>query len=352
MGMPVNMQKRLRLAARVLLKGEPQTKKRGDIPPITLEEVQEAKSFFPLEKFFIFGHARSGTTLLTRLVRLHPHVHCNYQGHFFTRAPLLEGLVADEQVELWLARRSNRWNRGGDLSPVVLRAVSDYIMERDARLVGKDKPGCTVGDKSPNSLLNGEAVGLLVKTYPDAHLVFIVRDGRDAVVSHRFQAFVDRSHHLSKESKAIRQDFIQDPEPYLAGQRSIFPEVELRRAATGWMDNLTETDGKARELLDGQYLHLRYEDLLAQPSEEMSRLWAFLGVDATFPGFNEALQEELGENPDADWQQEKAADIASSLNKGKRGSWRNLFTPRDRHIFKEVAGETLVAWGYEKDLNW
>lgn len=350
--MPVNLQKRLQLAARVLLIGEPQTKKRDDIPAITPEEVLEAKSFFPLDKFFIFGHARSGTTLLTRLVRMHPHVHCNYQGHFFTRAPLLEGLVADEQVEMWLARRSNRWNRGGDLSPVLLRAVSDYIMERDARLVGKGNPGCTVGDKSPNSLLNGEAVQLLVKTYPDARLVFIVRDGRDAVVSHRFQAFVDRPHHLSKESRAIRQDFIQDPEPYLAGQRSIFPEKELRQAARGWVDNLVETDGKARELLDDQYIHLRYEDLLARPSDEMSRLWAFLGVDGAFPGLNEALQAELGENPDADWQKEKAADIASSLIKGKRGSWHNLFTSTDRQIFKDVAGETLIAWGYEKDLNW
>lgn len=350
--MPVNIQQRLRLAARALVKGEPQIHHRDRIPAITPEEVQEAKSFFPLEKFFIFGHARSGTTLLTRLVRLHPQVHCNYQAHFFTRAPLLEGLVADKQVEMWLARRSNRWNRGGDLSPVVLRTVSDYIMERDARRVGKGNPGCKVGDKSPNSLLNGEAVHLLVKVYPDARLVFIVRDGRDALVSHRFQAFVDRPHHLSKESRAIRQDYIKDPKPYLEGQRSIFPERELRQAAEGWVDNLVGTDCQGRELLKEQYLHLRYEDLLAEPSNTMSRLWDFLGVDRTFPGLSAALQTELGENPDADWQQEKAADIASSLVKGKRGSWRNLFTARDRQIFKEVAGETLVAWGYEEDLDW
>ncbi len=350
--MPVNIQQRLRLAARALLKGEPPIHNRGHIPAITPEEVREAKSFFPLGKFFIFGHARSGTTLLTRLVRLHPQVHCNYQAHFFTRAPLLEALVVDKNVEMWLARRSNRWNRGSDLSPVVLRAVSDYIMERDARRVGKDNHGCLVGDKSPNSLLNGEAVHLLVKVYPDARLVFIVRDGRDAVVSHRFQAFVDRPQHLSKEGRAIRQDFIQNPEPFLAGRRSIFTEKELRQAAKGWVDNLVETDQEARELLDEQYFYLRYENLLARPSDEMSRLWAFLGVDSTVPGLSEALQVELGENPDADWQRQKAADIASSLNKGKRGSWHNLFTPRDRQIFKDVAGETLIHWGYEQDLDW
>ena len=80
-----------------------------------------------MPKFFIFGHARSGTTLLARLVRLHPEVHCNWQAHFFTRPPLLRGMLSDPQVSAWLSRKSNRWNRGEDLSLVVLRAAADFI---------------------------------------------------------------------------------------------------------------------------------------------------------------------------------------------------------------------------------
>jgi len=76
---------RIKSAARILLKGEPKKKSRNAIPAITREEVDEVKQFFPREKFFILGHARSGTTLLMRLSRLHPDVHCNYQAHFFTR---------------------------------------------------------------------------------------------------------------------------------------------------------------------------------------------------------------------------------------------------------------------------
>ena len=78
---------RVKKSARILLKGEAKRKNRNPIPAITLEEVAEIKQFFPREKFFIFGHARSGTTLLVRLARLHPEVHCNYQAHFFTRKP-------------------------------------------------------------------------------------------------------------------------------------------------------------------------------------------------------------------------------------------------------------------------
>ena len=339
---------RLKLAGRALLKGQPPPRLRRQVPTITPEEVAEARAFFPLEKFFIFGHARSGTTLLTRLVRVHPRVHCNYQAHFFTRLPLLEALVADEQVGMWLSRRSNRWNQGRDLSPLVLRAAADFIMERDARRAGKGHPGCIVGDKSPNSLLDGDAVRQMVKVYPDARLVFIVRDGRDAALSHRFQAFIDRPQHLSAGDLRLREEFIRDATPFVSGQRSIFTESGLAQAARGWAHNVVETDKAARELLPGSYHSLRYEDLLASPWESMSALWAFLGADITAPGLKEALEAELTQNPDADWQQEKATDIASALTKGQRGTWRELFTPRDWQIFAEIAGETLAAWGYER----
>jgi len=51
-------------------------------------------------------------------------------------------------------------------------------------------------------------------------------------------------------------------------------------------------------------------------------------------------------------EQAEMAEIAGSLTKGQRGTWQELFTPRDRQIFKEIAGQTLIQWGYEKDLDW
>lgn len=343
---------RFRLAYQLLTKGEGLRGSRREVPSLTPEEVAEARQFFPLDKFFIFGHARSGTTLLTRLVRLHPKVHCNYQAHFFTRPPLLEALVTDEQVGQWLSRRSNRWNLGRDLSPLVLRAAADFIMERDARRVGKAEPGCMVGDKSPNSLLDDEAVRLMLKIYPDARLVFIVRDGRDALVSHRFQAFIDRQEYISTEDQRIRDAYIRNPAGFLSGQRSIFTAKGLRSSAQGWAHNVTATHQVASQSLGERYLPLRYEDLLAQPWAQMTRLWAFLGVEPSTAGLQEALEVEMQQNPDADWQQQKDASIASSLSKGQRGTWRELLTPSDRLIIKETAGQALIDWGYESNLDW
>ncbi|MEA3351625.1 MAG: sulfotransferase [Chloroflexota bacterium] len=333
---------RLILTARVALTGRVSLANRDEIPAITPEEVGEAKAFFPLDKFFVFGHARSGTTLLTRLIRRHPDVHCNYQGHFFTREPTMQGLVDRHDVEAWFTRHSNRWNRGRDLSPVVLRAAIDFIMEREARPLGVS----VVGDKSPNSLLNGEAVRLMHKLYPDGKLIFIVRDGRDAAVSHRFQTFIDATQHLTRRDWAIRAAFKRKSDPFMRGERSIFTKRGIRTAAEGWAANVTETDRLGREIYGGQYLSLRYEDLLASPWEQMCRLWELLNVDVARQDLRALLDAELDRNPDAKWQQHKAGDLVEPLQKGKTGSWRELFTPRDRDVFDEIAGDALAAWGY------
>jgi hypothetical protein len=318
------------------------------IPSISLPEIEEVRSFFPLEKFFIFGHARSGTTLLTRLIRLHKDVHCNYQGHFFTRYPTIEALVNNPDIESWFTRRSNRWNQGKDLSPVVLRAVVDFVMEREARPLGVK----VVGDKSPNSLLNGDAVKNLHKIFPDGKLIFIVRDGRDAVVSHRFQTFIDAAHHLTSEDIAIRSEFKHDPTPFLKGKRSIFSSSGIRNAAAGWVKNVSETDHYARDLFDGNYRVVRYEDLLNNPWKVLRDLWVFLGVGMDDPDLKDRVIGELANNPDKTWQQKKAGDLISPIQKGKTGTWRELFSKRDKAVFKEIAGSILIAWGYEEDMNW
>jgi hypothetical protein len=342
------MLSRLKSAARILLKGDSKKKKRDLIPNITSAEVAEIRQFFSREKFFIFGHARSGTTLLMRLARLHPEVHCNYQAHFFTRQPLLKSLVNTPEAEEWLGRKSNRWNEGGDLSALVLRASADFILERDAAREGK----MIVGDKSPSSTIHGQSVRDMNAVYPDAKLVYIVRDGRDVLISERFRNFVEESKFLSSEDKRIIEDLRRDQEQFTNGTRSIFTEAVIRRMAKGWAANLKEIESEGRRLYGDQYLGMRYEDLLARPFEEMSRLWKFLGVKSVDALLVEQIKAEMSSNPDEQWQAERNEGIASFLPKGQAGNWSRLFTQKDKAIFREVAGEMLIKWGYEKNNDW
>lgn len=344
--MSLKLIRRIKFATLLILKGSiPSLAGREGIPSISDGEVQEIKLFFPLEKFFIFGHARSGTTLLARLIRAHPEIHCNWQAHFFTRPPFLDALIENPEVRAWLSRRSNRWNQGIDLSPLVLRSVCDLMLEREARQMGKR----IVGDKSPNSLVHGEAVRRMVRIYPDARLIYIVRDGRDAALSHRFQSFIDSTQHLSRKDLNLRSEFIRNPTPFLRGQRSVFTPKGIQRAAQEWTRNIQETDQAGREIYGEKYLSLRFEDLTTDPWREIRRLWGFLGANLELPNLQEALEREFSQNPDAEWQQQKANEIAQPLQKGKSGAWRDMFTPYDRQVFRDIAGNTLQGWGYSLD---
>lgn len=339
---------RFRSAARILIKGDPRKNKRNPIPAITAEEVAEIKQFFPREKFFIFGHARSGTTLLMRLARLHPEVHCNYQAHFFTRQPLLKSLVNTSEAEEWLTRKSNRWNQGRDLSALVLRSAADFILERDAAREGK----MIVGDKSPSSTIHGQAVRDMHTIYPDARLVYIVRDGRDVLISERFRNFVEESRFLNAEDKRIIEELRKDQTLFTNGTRSIFTESFIRRVAKGWAANLKETEDEGRRLFGDHYFGMRYEDLLSISFDEMTRLWNFLGVKNVHESLEEEIKAEMSSNPDEKWQAKRNEGIASFLPKGQAGNWSRLFTEKDKSVFKEVAGEMLVRWKYESNQQW
>src|ERR1051325_4584972 len=210
-----------------------------------------------------------------RLARLHPEVHCNYQAHFFTRQSLLKSLVNTPETEEWLTRKSNRWNQGRDLSPLILRAAADFMMERDAVREGK----MIVGDKSPSSTIHGQAVRDLHSIYPDAKLIYIVRDGRDVLISERFRNLVEESKFLSREDKRIVNELRKDQSQFTNGTRSIFTETFIRRVTKGWVQNLQETEDEGRKLFGERYFSIRYEDLLTNPFIEMTKLWRFLKVD-------------------------------------------------------------------------
>lgn len=344
----MNLSQRLKAAARILLGRSSRTHRREPIPALTAEEVAEFHRFFPRPKFFVFGHARSGTTLLMRLLRLHAEVHCDYQAHFFTRRPLLKSLVDSPEAEEWLRRKSNRWNHGKDLSPIVLRAAAEYIMERDAQRLGKR----IVGDKSPSSTIHGQSVRDLHDIFPDAALVYIVRDGRDVLVSERFRNFVEESRFLGAEDRRILADLRREPAAFGEGRRSIFTEAVVRRVAGGWAANLEEVDAEARRLFRKKYFAMRYEDLLHDPEHELRRVWNFLGVHSIPATITRRIRAEMSTNPDEEWQSRRGQDIASFLAKGKAGNWRSLLTAGDKDVFKAVGGKALVRWKYEQSADW
>jgi hypothetical protein len=43
---------------------------------------------------------------------------------------------------------------------------------------------------------------------------------------------------------------------------------------------------------------------------------------------------------------------SGTFRKGQPGNWREHFTPANKALFKDVAGDLLIHLGYEQDYNW
>jgi hypothetical protein len=310
------------------------------LQPVAAAELEAIRRRFPLSKFFVFGHARSGTSFLARLIRLHPDVHCEWQSQFFSeRGPV--PYLTSAGFQHWLRHPSDRWTSGWDPTAAFLRVCCDTLLEKGADRAGKR----IVGDKSPNE--NGaEAVEWLAAIYPDARLIYIVRDGRDTVLSKRIQAFIDQPDTLRREDRAIRRALLSDPRPFLERKRSIFTARWLEAAAATWSESVRGSAESGRRLFGDRFALVRYEDLLAEPYEVMDRLWTFLGADAPRQELQASVLAQTQENPEADWHESTSFAFVRELPRGVHGGWRSLFTPEDTERFNRAARVGLEAFGY------
>jgi hypothetical protein len=312
------------------------------LEPILADDLAQARRRFPRPKFFIFGHARSGTSFLARLVRQHPDVHCDWQTQFFSeRGPI--PYFTSPSFRRWLRHPSNRWTQAWDPTAALLRVCCDTILEREAEKAGKR----VVGDKSPNE--NGaQAVRWLAAVYPDAHLLYIVRDGRDTVLSKRVQAFIDQPQTLGRADRRVRQAFIQEPQPFIERRRSLFTPAWLEAAARNWAHNVEGSVAAGRELFGDRFALVRYEALLAEPYRSLTALWTFLGVGSGEAALEAEVEKETRSNPEADWHGSSAFAFVQLLPRGVHGGWRDLYTTADAQLFERAAGNALRQFDYQR----
>jgi len=310
------------------------------VAPLSADELARIQRHFRRPKFFVSGYPRSGTTLLARLVRLHPQVECRWQAHIASDERDLLSVVATSELQSWLTRPSNRWVGEADLLPAIVRLAADYVLERD---LTDDIQ--LVGDKTPAVGLE-RAIDRLVRLYPEAKLVLIIRDGRDAVLSQRIQAFLDQPETLALTDMRLRHDFLETPASYGQAGRSLFSEAWLGRVAGAWNQAVTAGMEMAQRSYGDRCLSLRYEDLLTDPWGSLARLWDFLGAGDPPARLQPAVVEALGRNPAAEWHAQLAPALSDRLKRGEAGGWQDWFTAANRQLFEERAAVGLRRWSY------
>jgi hypothetical protein len=262
---------------------------------------------------FVVGCGRSGTTLVRAMLDAHPALAVPAESHFVVpialRRRLLDRyphLVADEIVA---SEGFRRWGlpeaparervRGTATAADAVRAV--YSLH--AELEGKSR----YADKTPSYVLH---VALLAAFLPEARFLHVIRDGRDVALS-------------------IRE--VEWGTPSLEG------------AALIWKGCIDAGRRAGRLIGPARYRELRYEDLLADPSDALRDVCAFFALE-----FDPAMLR---------YHERAAATIAGSrvgaehrnlhrpLTAGLR-DWRTQMDAREVELFQAAVGGTLDALGY------
>jgi hypothetical protein len=179
-------------------------------------------------------------------------------------------------------------------------------------------------------------------TRPGRATIFVYRDPRDMIISHIFYAtqmhprhwmrryYTERLHSMEERiAAAIRG--VDEPGSELTGVR------ERYAGYLGWLEQPA-------------VLCLRFEDLILDRQAALGCLLDYLAGRGFDPSvFNLHMERSQAIQI---LEQAIAPRKSGTFRKGKPGNWQEHFTPANKALFKELAGDLLVRLGYEQDEAW
>lgn len=236
---------------------------------------------------FLVGALRSGTTLLRLMLDHHPAI-CWF-GEFDYAVEYLDRAGAPVPVSQYVAcLETHRIFRSSGFTidrTLDLKSLLGSFVEQARRRSGKPIVGATVH----------RHFGRLIDIWPGAKFIHIVRDPRDVADSW------------------VRMGWA----------------ASAWGGALGWLSAEEEWDHVAGVLPPGQRLEVRYEDLIASCTENLSRICQFLGTDFDASMLDYA-QDSTYDSPDA----------------RLLGQWRRRLSDRQVRLVETRVGSRLREQGY------
>lgn len=277
---------------------------------------------------FVVGCARSGTTLVQRLLDAHPRLAMMHGTRWIARwfeaergvgadgcvtAGLVEELIEHprfgaleiEPPELWALYERTR----GASYAAFVTALFDRFGERHSKPL--------VGDKTPEY---AQSLATLSRLWPTARFVHVVRDGRDVYLSVR--------------------DWRKG-----AAKWPSWPYDAPGTAAAWWDLNVRLAREAGADLGPRLYHEVRYEELVADPRVACDRMCSFLGID-----YDESMLAFHAGRPPRSMSVEPRTDAKRSwlpVTAGLR-DWRRDMSRADLRRFETVSGDLLAELGYER----
>jgi len=270
---------------------------------------------------FIVGVHRSGTTLLRYMLGSHSRIYIppesDFIPYFFLRDPT--GELSDERIARMLRTIFERYRfvkewQGDPPTPDQFiaslpertpAAFLDTLYDAYARQYGAER----WGDKTP---IYASYLALIHRIFPNAQVLHIIRDGRDAA--------------LSMLDKYEREEF----------------HVDVFFAARNWVRRIRRAQRVGSRLGPDYYYELRYERLIQDPAGELCAVCEFLG-EIFEPGmleYHQVARERI--STDSHF----FSNVRNPPSRQRIGRWRDEMSVKDQRLVQFVAGRLLTELGY------
>ena len=287
-------------------------------------------SNFYHQPVIIIGAGRSGTNMLRDVL---------------VQLPGFGTWPCDEINYIW--RHGNvRYPSDEFLPEQALFEVKKYIRKSFSNLAQKHRLTYVVEKTCANSL----RVDFVRQVFPNGKFIFIVRDGRDVIASamKRWTASFDLPYVLRKAwyvpisdlpyygikyfLNHLHRAWSRDGKlvywgPCFEGMKDILHSKSLAEiCAMQWVRCVEKAEQGLCKVDSSSVYQLRYEDFVKQPSLEVDRLVAFLGIDA----------------PSTEWFQQCLMDVKPQ----HIGKWKSELDSRDLSRVQPLIQSTLQRHGY------
>ena len=299
-------------------------------------------SRFTFQPVILLGAARSGTNMLRDSL---------------TQLPGVATWPCDEINAIWRYRNSAFPSDELPAQAATCR-VQRYIRAAFCRLAKRSSARWVVEKTCANSL----RVDFVRAVLPESKFIVLLRDGRDVVASamKRWTAPLDYLYTLRKARfvpppeipyyavrfARLRLQRLRSPERRLSSWGPRFVNIDdwvascslAEVCAHQWSECVLKAAESIAQLPVSTHCAVRYETLVSNPSQELTRIASFLGVPATAEQLSR-IAESISNRSVAKWRSDSSIDAVASVESLIETTSRRLhrILPQAAHAMEAAA---------------
>lgn len=262
---------------------------------------------------FVGGCSRSGTTLLQKLLIAHTQVAGGAEFDHGERVMTLYRTMLHNQKD-----RHKDYYTTEELAAI----FRNFYHRAFARILARKPTARFISEKTPRNIFAAED---LLRVFPDALYVNIVRDGRDVVLSH-----LEVNRRLDRLEKLKFKQF------------KFGPTCRLWNQCVETYHRISQDPS-----IGSRVLNVSYEALVTTPQQSIPELLKKLGLEmeSQLLKQEESSFEEAGIKADRVWTPQEMLD--QPINTGRIGRWRKGMGPLARWVCEVRLARNLARTGYE-----